>query len=328
MRRFLLAAIPSRTRLIWFAALFSILAVTGAVFFLANREQLYDTSFDTLVANPAYRTSGPRVLFDEAHLNHHTATGRYKPFADLITNDGYDVHPNRDHLSAARLDGVSILVVVCAKGNNDAHDASAFTEGEIAAVDGWLRFGGALLLVTDHFPFGAAAASLGGRLGVDMHNGMVEDSKYCEPRLGESHLVFSRENGLLLDHPITRGRNPAERIERVLTFTGQSLKGPANATAFMRLSDSAVDRLAATPTVEKVGRDVRVTVIYGDPTSAKGRAQGVALERGKGRVIVLGEAGMLSAQRDKGGSPVGMNYPGYDNRQLALNIMHWLSQLL
>jgi hypothetical protein len=26
--------------------------------------------------------------------------------------------------------------------------------------------------------------------------------------------------------------------------------------------------------------------------------------------------------------PVGMNYPGIDNKQLALNIMHWLSGLL
>jgi len=44
--------------------------------------------------------------------------------------------------------------------------------------------------------------------------------------------------------------------------------------------------------------------------------------------VVLGEAGMLRAQRDRNGAPVGMNVPGYDNRQLALNIMHWLSRAL
>ena len=37
----------------------------------------------------------PRVLFDEAHNNFHTAGGRYKPFAELIANDGYQVIPNR-----------------------------------------------------------------------------------------------------------------------------------------------------------------------------------------------------------------------------------------
>ncbi len=72
-----------------------------------------------------------------------------------------------------------------------------------------------------------------------------------------------------------------------------------------------------------------------DPTtprklvSAAGRAQGVALKFGKGRVIVLGEAGMLSAQVvGQERRPFGMNRPGIDNRQLALNIMHWLSGLL
>jgi hypothetical protein len=56
------------------------------------------------------------------------------------------------------------------------------------------------------------------------------------------------------------------------------------------------------------------------------------LRCGKGRVIVLGEAAMLSAQviREKGKephTPHGMNFPGTDNRQLALNLMHWLSGL-
>jgi hypothetical protein len=31
------------------------------------------------VKHPAYNKDGPRVLFDEAHSNTHTAGGRYKP---------------------------------------------------------------------------------------------------------------------------------------------------------------------------------------------------------------------------------------------------------
>ena len=49
---------------------------------------------------------------------------------------------------------------------------------------------------------------------------------------------------------------------------------------------------------------------------------------GSGRVVVLGEAAMLSAQIDAEGRAFGMNYPNIDNRQFALNIMHWLSSLL
>jgi hypothetical protein len=78
--------------------------------------------------------------------------------------------------------------------------------------------------------------------------------------------------------------------------------------------------------------DTAMDVMPGDttkPVSAAGRAQGIAMKFGKGRVIILGEAGMLSAQIIASkGIRFGMNRPGIDNRQLALNIMHWLSGLL
>ena len=49
---------------------------------------------------PAWSTrlpqSGPRVVIDESHRNFHTASGRYRPFAQLIGNDGYRVEPGRE----------------------------------------------------------------------------------------------------------------------------------------------------------------------------------------------------------------------------------------
>jgi hypothetical protein len=63
--------------------------------------------------------------------------------------------------------------------------------------------------------------------------------------------------------------------------------------------------------------------------SAAGRAQGIVFGFGNGRVVVLGEAAMLSAQMTgPAGTKFGMNRSGIDNRQLALNIVHWLSGLL
>ncbi len=45
--------------------------------------------------------------------------------------------------------------------------------------------------------------------------------------------------------------------------------------------------------------------------------------------MVLGDAAMLSAQlAGSDNRPVGMNVPNIDNRQLALNIIHWLSGVL
>jgi hypothetical protein len=63
--------------------------------------------------------------------------------------------------------------------------------------------------------------------------------------------------------------------------------------------------------------------------TAAGRAQALAFKFGKGRVVIQGEAAMLSAQiagADK--HKMGMNVEGYDNKQYALNLMHWLSGLL
>jgi hypothetical protein len=46
-------------------------------------------------------------------------------------------------------------------------------------------------------------------------------------------------------------------------------------------------------------------------------------------VVALADAAMLSAQvTGTDNKPFGMNVPEIDNRQLALNIMHWLSGLL
>ena len=55
---------------------------------------------------------------------------------------------------------------------------------------------------------------------------------------------------------------------------------------------------------------------------------GLAFASGNGRVVVLGEAAMLSAQRTGGGKPMGMNAPGNDDRQFALNVVRWLGGAL
>lgn len=56
---------------------------------------------------------------------------------------------------------------------------------------------------------------------------------------------------------------------------------------------------------------------------------------GKGKIVVLGEAALLSAQIlrtvDADRRTImkfGMNFPGTDDRQFGLNVMHWLTGLL
>lgn len=284
---------------------------------VALGQQLPDPEFDTRVENPAYQRSGPRVMFDEAHHNFHTADGRYKPFVDLLMQDGYQVIRNRKPFTKASLGSFKVLVIANALGAEEADDEgsdqSAFTEEEVQTVYDWVRGGGALLLIADHAPFGGAAALLGTKLGVEMSKGFTFDT--ANSLQGEpSFLVFSRENKLLGAHPIVDGRNEKERVNRVLSFTGQSLKGPQESFAVLKLADTAEDA---------PDRESKSMV------TAAGRAQVVAFKVGKGRVVVHGEAAMLSAQiAGPEKFKMGMNFEGYDNKQYALNVMHWLSGLL
>ena len=282
-------------------------------------QQVADPNFAASVAHPAYTRNGPKVLFDEAHNNFHTATGRYKPFADLITNDGYQITPNQQKFSAGTLKGHDILVISTTLGaqrmNMPEANNPAFTDEECGAVRDWVKAGGALLLIADHAPMGAANQILAQRFGVDMSKMFTIDSQnYDVESKNPGFIVYTRESGRLADHAITRGRNDSERVNKIIAFTGQSLKGPAGSIGFLKLADTAVDAMPGVNT---------------NPAPAAGRAQGIAMSFGKGRAVVLGEAAMLSAQL--GGPnqvPFGMNRPGIDNRQLALNIVHCLSGLL
>jgi hypothetical protein len=300
----------------------SIILLCGVVSVVA--QQRADPDFDATVDKPTFQEKQPKVLFDEAHHNFHTAAGRYKPFADLITNDGYRVTPNKGQFTKQSLEGYDVLVIANALGAEMMMDAKAaepaFTDEECDTVRDWVDAGGRLLLITDHFPMGAAAENLGKRFGVQMSRAShTIDEKHYEKSGNPGWLIFSRENKLLGDHPIVQGRGQSEIIRHVTTFVGQSLKGPEGSVAFLKLADSAEDAYGYPPAGKK-----RV--------SAAGRAQGVALKAGKGRVVVLGEAAVLSAQvvKEPGKEPyrTGMTFPGSDNRQLALNIMHWLSGVL
>lgn len=287
----------------------------------AVSDQVADSMFVPVVEVPTYVTDHPHVVIDEAHNNWHKAAGRYKPFADLLRADGYRVSSNRNIFTPSALTGIDVLVISNAAGGTHEDDPDsiqarqAFTDQEIVVLREWVAGGGALLLVADHAPAGAAAMALGAAFGVEMRNSWTFDENHGEPGYGKYNLAFTRSNGLLGEHAITRGRNDAERINKVVSFTGQSLKGPARNVPLLILSDSAIDE------------DVTETIHI----SAAGRVQGLALNEDNGRLVVLGEAAMLTAQQHMRNGELrrfGMNYANSDDQQFTLNVMHWLSGLL
>jgi hypothetical protein len=281
-----------------------------------------DDKFDVSVKAPTFKEHHPMVLFDEAHNNIHTSTGTYRPFVNLITNDGCIVKPNSNPFTKTSLTGYDILIISNAKGGkHDFKYRPAFTDLECKAVKEWVIQGGSLLLIADHYPMGSAAENLAQQFGVHMYNGETSDSIHFEGNSSfRDKLVFSRENELLLENEISRGRNQSEMLTKIVSDRGQSLSIPDSAIVILKLSPSSYHALPDSTW------DIGTTTYtrFTDPTPAIGNCQGLALKLGKGRVVILGEAAMITAQVFEG-EKFGMNTPGNDNKQFALNIIHWLA---
>jgi hypothetical protein len=140
-------------------------------------DQQYDTNY--VAPTPQFpANTGTTIYIDEAHFNFHTAAGRYKPFADLLRNDGYQIASFTSTFTRESLEDVQILVI--ANSVNEVNSGlpnwvspvlSAFTEDEIVALSDWIYEGGKLLLIADHFPFPGAVESFVERFGIRVNNG-------------------------------------------------------------------------------------------------------------------------------------------------------------
>ena len=281
----------------------------------------------------AQAPSAHRVMLDEAHHNiMATAAGGYRPLVHLLTDAGFNVTPNTLPFRPDRLATTDVVVVANPNGADeraplDERATSAFTAPEIDAVEQWVTGGGGLLLVTDHYPTGAAARSLAERFGVKLFDGWTDDpaNRWALPGYGPvfGYLVFSLENNLLPDHPITRGSDEWEKIEGVSTITGGSMEGPPGSVSLLRLSPTAVDWIpSSTPRASNTTPQSQATDFNPCPScdqvSAAGRSQGIAFVFGRGRVVIIGEMGAL----------IDYSVPGMQNRQFALNIVRWLNREL
>ena len=129
--------------------------------------------------------SGTTIYVDAAHNNFHTYDGRFTPFSNLLTNDGFKVTAFTQLFSRESLKDVEILVI--ANPVNDANNPEgnwvspiqgAFSDDEITALLEWVSEGGSLLLIADHFPFPGAVDGLASKLGFTVDNGYNFDPMY------------------------------------------------------------------------------------------------------------------------------------------------------
>ena len=267
---------------------------------------------------------GPTVTVDAGHGNWHTVSGRFAPFARLLARDGYAVVEAQGETTAAILEKSDVFVIANAvKGGEESTwvlpTPPALSDHEVELIAKWVEEGGSLLLIADHMPFPGSVEKLANAFGLGFIDG------YARPGFDQDGaLMFSRSSGSLADHPMTRGKSPAERVSYVKSFTGQAFRliGPAEPILMMP-ADWWVflpqDGLAPLPSnVPRI--------------SSRGLVQGAVLRHGRGRVAVFGEAAMFTAQthlRDGKWVRNGMSDPeAFQNPQFVLNVMHWLSGLL
>ncbi|MHC1765916.1 MAG: hypothetical protein AB9869_16730 [Verrucomicrobiia bacterium] len=284
-----------------------------------------DESFDPAVPNPAYGSAaGPTVGIDEAHYNY-IADGRWKPFEKLLRNDGYRVQPFTSKFSPEALKNLHVLVIVNAVAEQNKPDPDwkpeqpnrwalptfpAFAKSEIDALDEWVNNGGSLLLVAGHMPWPGAAESLADRFDVLFQNGIL----YPKDRSAGPKVYLCSA----VHHPIFAGRSSQETIRSVGIF-------PPAGHAF-RLRPGG----GARPLLVLEGEWILRFPVNGPDWGfsehmpqirADGMLIAAAATIGKGRVVLVGEAAMLTAKVGRPGGP-------FPNAQFVLNMLHWLSGLL
>jgi len=284
-------------------------------------QQIGDSTYNPIINHPVYNEGeGPIIFIDEAHNNFHTMSGRYKPFADILLKDGYNVKPFQNKFSAADLGSGKILVIANALNKRNIEDwtlptPSAFTEEEIDQLEEWVKNGGSLLLIADHMPFPGAAEELALKFGFKLSNGFAFDTSV--KAMGGVPALFTKKDKTLNDCLLTRGGNNSETVDSVYSFTGEAFRIPEDATPVLILNKNFVSVM---PDTSWNFKDTTPMI------SAAGWSQGAVMKYGKGKVAMWGEAAMFSAQ-NVNDIKFGLNAPyAKYNLQLLLNIIHWLDQ--
>jgi len=287
-----------------------------------SQEQAANQTFQFGNSDPAFAfESGPLVCVDAVHHNYHTADGRYRPFAELLRGDGYRVEGFDSTFSPKALERCDLLVIANPLGEANAGDdwafphPSAFTREELDATYSWIRAGGALLLIADHAPIAGAARDLGMMLGVGMLDGYAYDPTQ-EPD------TFREETGGLVDHPITKGRNPDEQIDHVVTWTGQAFVAAEGIAPILVWGPGAMMRVALDENFPDMPEEELPLI------PIEGLLHAAAAELEEGRFVMLGEAAMCTAQSAED-FDFGMSAPEADqNAQFCLNVVRWLTGVL
>ena len=258
-----------------------------------------DGGYRPLLRKPAFSRNGPVILLDEGHQNQVFNEGLVR----LATADGYKVRRSQSKFTAELLQKANILVIL-EPGIRGAVESPmapppAFTDEEAAVVHDWIADGGALLFALNGFAAGRHSVLT--KLGVEFSLGVITDSQLrkASDTPGSTENVFSGEQFLSSSHKIILGREPTEQVRSVVLAGMNGIKTkPEGAASLLQCSEDA--QFNPDP------RQIRV-VAKSDAVSSKAWSLvpaphapiAIAYTVGKGRVVVLGDARMVSATKSR-----------------------------
>jgi len=153
------------------------------------------------------------------------------------------------------------------------------------------------LMIADHPPYAGSLRDLASSFGF-----VIE--MYAAQHVPREEF-FSFANAGLVDGPLTHG------LPQIQTFYGAAFTAPAAATPLLRFDSSWTMLVTDKPPRRMSGSDLR----------------GATLAIGKGRVVLLAEAGAWSAQLfGPKQNPMGFNAPGAQgNKRFIRNVVRWLA---
>ena len=260
-----------------------------------------DDSFDPPIGKPAFRAGkGPAVVVDEKHRNVVSLQTYFGPVGRFLRKDGYSVASGAEAFAPGGLAKARVLIIANAQAPEASPEGvSAFSDAEVAAVEAWVSKGGGLLLIADRAPFGGPARALARAFRVTLDDNTIlrkgDDGK------PDGVLTIDVSADGEKSHPVFAG------VSRVVYVVGESLDGPGRILRAPKGTYSGPTNQAA------------------DGPSAAGKPIVLAFSHGKGRVVVIGDAGIASAFGSRGGA-THRGISEADNALFVRNAVRWLAR--
>lgn len=291
-------------------------STTSEIEKIRGPQYVEDGSFSPQAVRPALTSQHPHLCFDQGHHNLAIRKDRYRPVLGLLESDGFQIRYLENQIQKKELEDCDVLYISAALGFSDLQQRalarrSAFTTDEIQIITDWVKRGGGVFLATDHRPMADAMEPLLQALGIEGSVLSVQAPHPLESFQDRGIFEISGAQ-LMASHPIIRGRDTSEQIKKLYWFYGGSFRGKKSSTAILKVGKG----------FEFVDSDDDSKQVSDYP------ALGVASDLGKGRVIAIGDGTMMTAKLDTiSGQKTGINRPGSDNVQFALNAFRWLARL-